>query len=36
MHSDAVKGISVNNVNTSRDRYTDVHLWYIKEKRVKK
>lgn len=36
MHSDAIKGIGVNNVNASRDRYTDVHLWYIKEKRVKK
>ena len=36
MHVDAVKGISVKNVNASRDRYSDVHLWYIKEDRVRK
>lgn len=36
MHSDAVKGIVINRANASHDRYTDVPLWYIKEKRVKK
>jgi peptide/nickel transport system substrate-binding protein len=36
MHSDTIKGIDVQRVNTSHDRYTDVHTWYIKQKRVKK
>ncbi len=36
MHSDAIKDVSAQNVNSSRDRYADVHLWHIKEKRVKK
>ncbi len=36
MHSDAIKGMSVKNVNSSRDRYVDVNSWYIKEKRIKK
>lgn len=36
MHSGSVKGISVQKINSSYDRYTNVHKWYIKEKRVKK
>lgn len=36
MHSDAVKGITVDRVNASHERYANVHKWYIKEKRVKK
>ena len=36
MHSDGVKNIRANKVNVSADRYTDVHLWYVKQKRVKK
>lgn len=36
MYSDDIKNIRVNRVNTSYDRYVDIHLWSIKEKRVKK
>lgn len=36
MHSDKVKGFDVRRVNASYDRYTNVHKWFIKEKRVKK
>jgi len=36
MHSDSIKGINVTRVNASYDRYADVYLWYIKEKRVRK
>ncbi len=36
MYNDNIKNIRVNRANISSDRYVDVHLWYIKEKRVKK
>ena len=36
IHSDNIKNIRANRVNTSYDRYVDIHLWNIKEKRVKK
>jgi len=36
MHSEKIKNIRANRVNASYDRYTDIHLWNIKEKRVKK
>lgn len=36
MHSDAVKGIMVERVNASHERYAQIHTWYIKEKRIKK
>ena len=36
IYSDNIKNIRANRVNTSYDRYVDIHLWNIKEKRVKK
>ncbi len=36
MHSDSIKNVNINRINTSYDRYADVNKWYIKEKRVKK
>ncbi len=34
--SDSIKGMTVQKVNTSYDRFTNVEKWYIKEKRVLK
>ncbi len=36
MHSDKIKGVDIRRVNASFDRYTNVHKWFIKEKRIKK
>ncbi len=36
MYSDNIKGIDINKVNLSSDRYSNVNKWYIKEKRIKK
>jgi peptide/nickel transport system substrate-binding protein len=36
MHSDKIKGVNVRKVNVSYDRYTNVHKWFVKEKRIKK
>ena len=34
--SDSIKGMTVQKVNTSDDRFTNIEKWYIKEKRVLK
>ncbi|MCK4635477.1 MAG: hypothetical protein KAT32_01315 [Candidatus Moranbacteria bacterium] len=36
MHNDRLKGVTAERINSSKGRYSDVHLWYLKEKYVLK
>ena len=36
VHSDSLKGVTAERINSAKGRYADAHLWYLKEKHVLK